>query len=104
MKLETERIILREFKDGDWQAMHEYASDPEVVRYMQWTPKTEEETREYVRRAIANQHEQPRREYKLAVTLKAEKRLIGQCSIINVSSYEDGEAGIVYVLNRNFWN
>jgi ribosomal-protein-alanine N-acetyltransferase len=104
MELETERLILREFQEGDWQAMHEYASDPEVVRYMQWTPKTEEETREYVRRAIANQQEKPRRNYQFVLILKAEKRLIGACSIINVSSPEDGEAGIVYVLNRNFWN
>jgi len=104
MELETERLILREFQEGDWQAMHEYASDPEVVRYMQWMPKTEEETREYVRRAIANQQEELRRNYQFVLILKAEKRLIGQCSIINVSSPEDGEAGMVYVLKRDFWN
>ena len=104
MKLETERLILREFEESDWQAVHEYASDPEVVRYMQWTTKTKEETKDYIRRTILNQQEQPSRNYKFALVRKADKRFIGQCSIINISNPEDGEAGIVYVLNRSFWN
>jgi len=104
MQLKTGRLILREFKEDDWQAMHEYASDPEVVRYMQWTPKTEEETRDWIKRAISNQQERSRRNYQFAVVRKADKRLIGGCSIINISNPEDGEAGIVYVLNRSFWN
>ncbi|MGA2510195.1 MAG: hypothetical protein ABSG27_08175 [Candidatus Acidiferrales bacterium] len=38
--IETNRLLLREFRDADEQAMHEYASDPEVVRLMIWGPNT----------------------------------------------------------------
>lgn len=42
--LTTECLILREFKEKDWQAVHEYASDPEVVRYLTWGPNKEGDT------------------------------------------------------------
>ena len=34
MKLETARLMLRDFEEGDWQAVHDYASDPEVLHYV----------------------------------------------------------------------
>ena len=104
MELETERLILRDFRTGDWPAVYQYASDPEVVRYLQWTPKSEQETRDYVKRALDEQKERPRRNYKLCAVIKKEKRLIGQCSLIDITSPRDGEAGIVYALNRSYWN
>ena len=104
MRLETDRLILREFSESDWQAVYEYASDPEVVRYTQWAPKTRDETREYLRRAVLAQEEHLRRYYRFALVRKADKRLIGQCSIIDISKPESGEAGIVYLLNRSLWN
>ena len=79
MKLETDRLILRGFEEGDWQAVHDYASDPEVVRYVEWGPNTEEESKNYIQVAISHQQEQPRRIYNFALILKAEKRLIGCC-------------------------
>src|SRR5208282_6145902 len=36
--IETERLLLREFRAGDESHIHEYASDPEVVRLMIWGP------------------------------------------------------------------
>ena len=42
--IQTERLVLREFNEDDWRAVHEYASDPKVVRYMDWGPNTQEET------------------------------------------------------------
>ncbi|WP_299979407.1 GNAT family N-acetyltransferase [uncultured Pseudoteredinibacter sp.] len=32
-QLETERLILRQFKDEDWQDLHEYYSSEEATRY-----------------------------------------------------------------------
>ena len=32
-RLETERLILREFRDEDWHALHAYYSDEEATRY-----------------------------------------------------------------------
>ena len=43
--IQADRVLLRDFEQVDWQAVHSYASDPEVVRYMDWGPNTEDETK-----------------------------------------------------------
>lgn len=100
--LTTECLILREFKEKDWQAVHEYASDPEVVRYLTWGPNKEGDTRAFVRRAIVRQQEQSRLHYEFAVVLKREGQLIGGCGI-NISDTHHKEAWIYYFLNRSYW-
>ena len=103
MELETERLILREFEESDWHAVHEYGSDSEVVRHMEWGPNTEQETKDFIRRVLSSQQEEPRRNYQFALILKAEKRLVGACGI-HVSNPENKEGWTGYVLNRGFWN
>lgn len=101
--LTTERLILRQFKETDWQAVHEYASDPEVVRYLSWGPNTEEDTRDFVGRAIARHLEQPRQNYEFAMVLKAEDKLVGHCGIGMSDASHHTEAWIYYFLNRSYW-
>lgn len=98
----TKRLVLRDLNEADWQAVHDYASDPEVVRYMDWGPNTEEQTENFIQRAIASQKEQPRRNYTLAIVLEVENRLIGSCGL-NVSNPDNQEGWIGYCLNRHFW-
>ena len=43
--LETPRLVLRELHDDDVPAIHAYASDAEVVRYLDWGPNTPETPR-----------------------------------------------------------
>ena len=42
--LETERLVLREITERDFDAVHAYASDLEVVQYVPWGPNTESRT------------------------------------------------------------
>ena len=100
--IRTKRLMLRDFEEADWKAVHSYGSDPEVVRYMDWGPNTEEETKKFIQRAIAHQKEQPRRTYTLAIVLKPENKLIGGCGIY-VSNPDNREGWIGYCLNRNSW-
>ena len=44
--LETGRLVLRRYRESDLQDLFEYLSDPEVVRYEPYKPKTLEEARE----------------------------------------------------------
>lgn len=101
-RLETERLLLREFEESDWEAVHEYGSDAEVVKYLAWGPNTEQETKDFVARQIASQHEEPRKRYGLAVVLKAEEHLIGSIELTVVSP-EDRGGWIGYCLTRRFW-
>lgn len=82
--------------------MHVYSSDPEVVRFMLWGPNTVEDTKAFIKRSIAFQQEQPRRNCNLAVILTAENRLIGSCGIY-ISNPDWREGYIGYVFNRNYW-
>jgi ribosomal-protein-alanine N-acetyltransferase len=100
--IQTERLTLREFREEDWKSAHDYASDPQVVRYMEWGPNTEEESKNFIQRALANQNEQPRKNFTLAIILKATNKLIGGCGIY-VSNPANQEGYIGYVLNRKFW-
>ena len=74
--IETQRLLLREFQEDDWQAVHEYGADPEVVRYMSWGPNTKEETKDFIARQLASQIEEPRRHHGFAIALEASNELI----------------------------
>jgi RimJ/RimL family protein N-acetyltransferase len=88
--IRTKRLILRDFEEADWEAVHSYGSDLEVVRYMDWGPNTEEDTKKFIQQTIASQKEQPRRIYTLAIVLKPKNKLIGGCGIY-VSNPENRE-------------
>ncbi len=101
--LETSRLVLREFRERDWQDVHEYASDPEVVRYMDWGPNNESITRNFVRSAISQRDEEPRKDFEFAVILTDhDHRLVGGCGI-HVSHPERREGWIGYCFNKRFW-
>ena len=102
MELSTKRLILRDFFETDWEAVHAYASDPEVVRYMTFGPNTEEESRSFVQRQIQKQSDDPRRDFTLAITLRKDSSLIGSCGV-SVASPRDREGRIGYCLSRRFW-
>lgn len=100
--LKTERLLLRELRAGDENDIHEYASDPEVVRLMIWGPNTREATQEFLARALEQQMQWPRPNVGLAIELKSEQRLIGS---IELRAHEDANrtADFGYVLNRRYW-
>ena len=86
MEILTERLRLREITRDDFQAVHEYASDPMTVRYMPFGPNTMEETQEFIDRNLKRQQEEPRTDYGLGIILKSEDRLIGACGMHGVTA------------------
>jgi RimJ/RimL family protein N-acetyltransferase len=50
--LETERLLLRAFEEGDLDSMHAMQSDPDVARWLYNEPRTLQETRELLGRKI----------------------------------------------------
>ena len=100
--IETERLLLRELRAADEPDIHEYASDPEVVRLMIWGPNTRDQTREFLGRALHAQTQWPRPEVGLAIELKTERRLIGSIGL-RMKNEASRTADIGYVLNRKYW-
>ena len=102
VQLHTPRLLIREFAPCDEAAVHEYASDPEVVRYMVWGPNTPQQTAEFLARKLAR-HPEPRREFELAIVLKVEQKLVGGVGI-RIKNAANREGDIGYVLGRQYWN
>ncbi|MBQ3063231.1 MAG: GNAT family N-acetyltransferase [Clostridia bacterium] len=99
-QLESEHLILRQIRVSDAPDMYEYACDPEVTRYLLWSPhKDISHTRDYLeylgsRYRIGMHHE-------WAVILKSEGRMIGTCGFVNFD-IPHKRAEIGYVLNPRY--
>jgi RimJ/RimL family protein N-acetyltransferase len=102
MELVTERLILREFTPDDWPSVLAYQSDPLYLRYNPWSERTPEAVREFVGMFLANQEEQPRIRFQLAVTLRSGGELIGNCGIRKDFAAAH-EADIGYELSPGHW-
>ena len=81
MQLITERLVLRDFVETDWQEVLAYQSDPRYLRYYAWEGRSPSEVQAFVDRFITWQNEQPRTNYQLAVVDKTSGRLIGNCGV-----------------------
>jgi predicted acetyltransferase len=100
--LETERLILRKYRETDFDAVHSYASVAENETYMAYqNPNTEEDTTAFIAAAIAKADSDPCMDYQYAIALKDEGKLVGGCGI-TVSARNEAEIG--YMLHRDFWN
>ena len=101
--LQTERLILRDFKEEDWRDIHEYDADAETVKYMPFGPNTEDETKAFISKSFDRKKESPRLIYNFAMLNKLDNKLIGSFAI-NITDLENKEAMIGYILNRKYWN
>lgn len=99
--LSTERLVLREFNEKDFSAVHAYASDKENIKYMIWGPNTKEDTVEFLIECMENANKNPRRQYDFAVTLKETGRVIGGCGIYLNDKLDEVMLG--WILHKNYW-
>jgi len=77
LQIKTDRIALRDFQPNDWEAVHTYGCDVEVVRHMDWGPNSIDETKTFVSDAIRSATIQPRVDFELAVIFLQTNELIG---------------------------
>jgi [ribosomal protein S5]-alanine N-acetyltransferase len=101
LPLVTPRLRLREFVTADFDAVHAFASDPDVTRHMFHGPRDEPDTGDYLQRTIAAQASHPRRVWELAIVQRDTDRLIGACDL-TVEGTSEGDLG--YILRRDAWN
>jgi ribosomal-protein-alanine N-acetyltransferase len=102
MHLTTYRLLLREFGEGDWPAVLAYQRDQRYLRFYPWAQRRDEEVRAFVQAFIAQQQEQPRTKFQLAVCLQANGLLIGNCGI-RMQHAGATEADIGYELAPGHW-
>ena len=89
-------LALARFEPGDVEAVHLFASDPEVCRFTGWGPNTLDETRAFVDEAVKRHSDR----YDLAVLHGND--LIGSASVWTTSpEHRVGELG--YTIRRDCW-
>jgi len=102
MIIETPRLILREFVDGDWPAVLAYQSDRRYLSFYAWTARTGIEVRDFVAAFVASQTAEPRITYQLAITLRDGGRLVGNCGVrLGHPGARIGDLG--YELSPEYW-
>lgn len=81
MNLETERLIIRNFRDGDLADFVAYRSDPKVCEFQGYAPFTEETGRNYIESLKDATFGETGKWNQLAVELKSKKKLIGDIGL-----------------------
>ena len=102
MIITTKRLVLREFAEDDWSAVLTYQSDPRYLRYYDWSERTEQNVRAFVRMFTAWREEEPRTKFQLAITLASDGQLIGNCGI-RKKILDAREADLGYELDPRYW-
>ena len=99
--LETERLVLRRWEDGDASDLYEYAKDPDVGPIAGWPPhQSIEESREVIKNVFTG-----REAY--AVCLKTDGKAIGAIEL-KLNGYtdmtdRDDECELGFWLGKPFW-
>ena len=99
--IETERIILREFKLGDeYEMFSNWAHDPEVIKYLTWPIHESIEVTRSIIQSWVNQYQDPTT-IRFGITLKDSGELVGG---IDVVKYIDGVPEVGYCMAKKCWN
>ncbi len=99
--IETRRLVLRRMQKRDSHDMYEYASRPEVTRYLLWDVH---ESEYYTYRYLSYLQSRYRAGdfYDWAVTLRETDKMIGTCGFTRFN-VEANAAEVGYVLNPDYW-
>jgi ribosomal-protein-alanine N-acetyltransferase len=104
-RLETPRLILRQFAPGDWDAVNAMLSDPVITRYMHFATWTDDQRRRWLDWCIANAQRPDADAINWAITRRDTRDVIGWLGIGTDSEATiAGKRSLGYLLNRAFWN
>ena len=97
-----QQVALRPLRLGDDLPVFEYASDPEVTRFLPWHPAPSLDT---VRSFLLQQIARRRRgeSYAFAIELIPSKTVIGSTDLMGLDHAEGGCVELGYILGRTFW-
>ena len=101
--LETPRLILRRFAAGDAAAMYRnWASDPEVTRFLTWPPHESLAVSEQVLADWIHGYDDPR-QYQWAIVPRCVGEPIGSISIVKINDDID-EIQMGYCIGQKWWH
>lgn len=99
--LQTDRLILRKITRLDLEDVFEYASDPEVSKYLLWYPHVDKKfTLQYLK--ILEREYRKMNFFDWGVTVSESGKMIGTCGF-TAFDIINNSAEIGYVLNADYW-
>ena len=97
--LETPRLFLRPFEDGDFEALYAIHSREDVTRFLDWEPPSRDDVRALLNRIKPMTAIDPTGDaLRLAALLREDRTLIGDFSLWRVTR-EHGEGEIGFVMH-----
>ena len=103
IELETDRLILRRFTLDDAMDMYRnWASDPEVTKFLTWKTYESPETADTILKIWVENYEQPDF-YQWAIELKEIGQPVGSISVVRLNNkVESAEIG--YCIGKAWWH
>lgn len=102
--IETDRLILRPYRETDYKAMYKnWASDPVVTRFLTWPAHPSEDVTKMLITSWVERYENPAN-YHWGITLKdaGNDEVIGDISVVHMDDrIPSGEIG--YCMGRALW-
>lgn len=104
MNITTQRLILRDLTEADTVFMYQMASDPEVVKYMDYIQfNTYADAEKWVKEKIYYNNQTPRFSYNFGILLKDTENFIGWIGIGDADDKKKGDADFGYALMKQYW-
>lgn len=102
--IETERLILRQFRPDDAEAMYKnWANDPEVTKYLMWPAHTAPEISKAIIESWVKAYENPEH-YQWAITVKENgDEPIGDIAVVGRNEKAES-MHIGYCIGRTWWH
>jgi RimJ/RimL family protein N-acetyltransferase len=82
--IETERLILRRFRDSDLASFMAYRNDPEIARYQSWESITRRDAVKFIAEQSRRRPGVAGKWFQFAVELKKDGMLAGDCALLQL--------------------
>ena len=100
--IETERLILRPFREDDFDIIYRLYSDPEILKYTPFDAMDLETARRHLNKIVQAWKEVPLKEREMAVIAKEDRKPVGRC---HISVDFDTDTGMIgALLLKETWN
>ncbi|HKM34653.1 MAG TPA: GNAT family N-acetyltransferase [Lachnospiraceae bacterium] len=99
--LETNRLVLREIRINDAEAIYDYLSDSEVIKYLEGSTDSIEEAKGYI--SCISEGYEKRTDIRWGIELKENNTLIGDCGLGHINEPKT-PTELGYILSKKYWN
>ncbi|MGF2616533.1 GNAT family N-acetyltransferase [Rossellomorea aquimaris] len=102
LSIDGERIYLKELQESDLRGVHNYASHRISSRYQAWGPNTEEDSLDFVKKAVEDGRRKPRTRFMFVIIRKRDDKLIGAVDL-TIKDRHNGAGTIGYIIHPDWW-